>query len=427
MRRSLVIAGILVLIAVLAVVGLLVFVQPSTDAVAPSEADDPDLYIPTGSDSGFWPYLNAEPEFRERSPINLIVRGDRDAIIQAMTEESDGDWAEIVEGHGDAGRDTYSVDAVNESGIKRLATETAWADATGTARYAFVDPGDGGEWVRETKQLQDGDYYGSRYHIRLYESPNPDDEWVAIQTHTEHFDWFTLKHRVDGLEAAQSHLETDFMDHPDIDETEDVSRIPLGNSGPSDSDGWATVVDLAMVLPALALVGMVSGVGVYHRRLTEVDRRRLRAARERLTPEHFLLSSVIVGLILGVRMMGVLLERHVDWLSMHAIAALLYPVIAIGLPVVIYAIANRLEHRIDAAVTAGFAVALGIWLDYAYVDVAFLHVDVIIQRIGVVLSLGLIAAGAARRASRESRWNDLLVTGVFIWVVLLIGTLMGWI
>ena len=111
---------------------------------------------------------------------------------------------------------------------------------------------------------------------------------------------------------------------------------------------------------------------------------------------------------------------------MHAVAGALYPVIALGIPATTYAIASGMERRIDSAVTATLALSIAIWLDYGYLGVAVLPVEVIVQRMLVALSLGLIAGGAAKRATRDSRWNELLLVGTAGWCLVLVGTLLGY-
>ncbi|MEM4781856.1 MAG: hypothetical protein QXG03_09895, partial [Halalkalicoccus sp.] len=91
-----------------------------------------------------------------------------------------------------------------------------------------------------------------------------------------------------------------------------------------------------------------------------------------------------------------------------------------------YLLASGLERRLDAAVVASLSLAVAIWLDYGYVGVDSLPIDVVVQRMFVVVALGLIAGGAARRATRESRWNDMLLAGASLWVVVLAGTLFGY-
>ena len=452
MRRSIVVAVALLAIAFLFVGGPSLFASPSTSDVAPVEEDTPNVVTFEDAESGFWAYLNSRQSFEKRSPVNVIVRGDTEEVVLLLTEE--GAWEEMDEEHEDADPETYSFLAEED----HHATGTEWGEAAGTTRYAWVDPGDGegGFWTTETIQLEDGDYYGHRMHIRLYEAPNEEDQWVAMQAHTEHFDWFTLRHRVDGVEAAQLAIESDFMDLPQVDNQSDVRRINLENSGPSDSDGWATVVDLLGMIVAPGILGLALGVRTSRNRdgangrlsdavevhfaesveahlsetidehLTEVDRRRLQAAYDRVEIEHLILAATILALFLGVRVAGIALERHAPSLTMHTIAAMLYPVIALGLPIATYAIAARLERRLDAAVTASFALAVAIWIDYAIVGVDSLPVDVVLQRMLVVVALGLIAGGAARRATRESRWNDLLIAGVALWVLVLAGTLFGY-
>ncbi|WP_255170424.1 hypothetical protein [Natrononativus amylolyticus] len=440
MRRSIVIAVVVIAIAFLFVGGPSLLTSPSASDVAPEEEEQatPEVVSFEDSESGFWAYLNARESHEKRSPINVIVRGDTDDVVRLMTEEGDGDWEALDEDEEDAEPGTYSFLA--DEG--HHATGTEWGEAAGTTRYAWIDPGDGNGdpyWATETLQLDNGDYYGERSHIRLYESPNPDDQWVAMQGHTEHFDWFTLRHRVDGVEAAQLEIESEFMALPQTDNQSDIQRINIGNSGPSDSDGWATLVDLLgmIVAPAVAGLALTASASVGKQRsrtdetediaqLTEVDRARLQAAYDRLEARHLVLAATILTLFLGVRLAGVALERNAPFLTMHVIAALLYPVIALGIPIATYAVASGLERRLDAAIVASLSLAVAIWVDYGLLGVDSLPVDVVLQRILVVAALGLIAGGAARRATRDSRLNDMLIAGVGMWALVLVGTLFGY-
>lgn len=136
-----------------------------------------------------------------------------------------------------------------------------------------------------------------------------------------------------------------------------------------------------------------------------------------------LVASIPPRRSVGSRIGGIALE-HAELLSVHAIAAVLYPAIAVGLPAATYLIARGLTHRIDAAVVAATAHAAAIWIDYALVSVASLPVDVVLQRMLMVTALGLIAAGAANRDSEAAR-NNLLGVGSLLWVGVLAGTLFG--
>ncbi|ELY43658.1 hypothetical protein [Natronorubrum sulfidifaciens] len=453
MRRSIVVAAVLVTLAFLFVGGPSLLFSPSTADIAPEEDDasDPELVTPDGSESGFWPYLNAREAHEKRSPLNVVVRSDAETIVQQLREHGDEDWEETDHDHFDAGElvesatngsdaddDVVGGDLATEQTETELAlspTEVPWSKADGATRLAYLDPGAGGDayWTTETLQLEDGEYYGYRYHIRLYESPNPDDQWVVMQTHSEHFDWFTLRHRVDGVEQAQYRLEKDLMSIPAVDEREDVTRINLGNSGPSDADGWATKVNLmsATVLLTVGLATRRDGIlepakSKLDERLTEADRTRIEAATDRIEAGHLVLLGTIITIILGVRVMGVALDRHAGFLSVHMIAALLYPFIALGLPVSTYLIARGLTSRLDAGVVASASFAVAIWLDYGFVSLNSLPIDVVVQRMLVVIALGLIAGGAAKRATRTSPINDMLLAGVAMWVLVLVGTLFGY-
>ncbi|MFA9503233.1 hypothetical protein ACERIM_10665 [Natrinema sp. H-ect1] len=501
MRRSIVIGAVLIVLAFVFVGGPSMLLSLSSDQTAaggPTDGESkptPELVTPEDSESSFWEYLSPRKGFQKRSPINVIVRGDTEDVERVLIESDGGDWSEVNESEEVALPDTYAITAGNESdnetdpiaesgandtagNVTANDTENAtandtenatandtendssgrsgvlpnlnWGQADGGTRYAYVDPGgnESGYWTTETRQLEDGTYYGQRYHIRLYESPNEDDDWVIMQTHSEHFDWFTLRHRVHGSQDAQTKIEQEFMEHPAVDVQDDVRRIYLDNSNSSDADGWATLVELA----GLIVVPTLVGVGTGRRRLeaggsaegsteervarhtphaiddhlTDVDRQRLAAAYDRLEAGHVLLVLAILVLFLGVRMGGLVLERRAASLTPHQIAAILYPVIAIGIPTATYLIARGLTRRLDAAVIAAGSLAAAIWIDYGWLGITALPVDVVLQRMLVVVALGLIAGGAAKRAARSSKFNDMLLVGSAMWVLVLAGTLFGY-
>lgn len=393
---------------------MMLMATPSLDRVAPEVQEDPQMYQVDGYESGFWPYINARKAFEPSSSINVLIVGNMSDVKVALTER--GHWNETPVEEEDADRETFSARDVNVTG-----TTTLWGEATGGTRYAYVHDGEEGEWTRETEQLNLGTYFGERLHLRMYESPREEEPWVAIQVHTEHFDWFTLRHAVDGIDEAQRTLEADFMGEPWV---EDVHRSFLDNEGPADGDGWATIIELALVLPLMTVSSAT--FARWWDRLNPVDQRRLLAAWRRITPRKVALAATVAGLFFAVRLGGIGLE-HAGVLTSHQIAAVLYPVIAFGLPAATYAVAHGIMERIDAGLTAGLALAAAVLMDYAVLGVDVLPVDVILQRFGVVVALGLIAAGAARRATRKQLVNDLVTGGVLLWLGLLAATLMGWI
>ncbi len=496
MRRSLVIAAVLLFLAFVLIGGPSVALSLSSSqqpAAEPTHTTQPTPALVSfdDSESGFWKYLSPRKGFQKQSPINVIVRGDVADIDRVLVEASDGDWSEIDDSEEAAVSETYALvsgnssdnepQSINETppndsvtaelnnsthnasndsstnvtddastGPRSRLPEFDWGEADGGTRYAYVDPGpnESGYWATETRQLEDGSYYGQRYHIRLYESPNADDDWVAMQTHSEHFDWFTLRHRVHGSQAAQRKVESNFMDHPQIDPKDDVQRIYLGNSNSSDADGWATVVDIAGLFVVPTLVGIRARRRAAHGtdtadadpvtdrlrqrttvvvedHLTAADRRRLETALARLEGGHFALAFAIIALLLGVRAGGIVLEHRATFLTPHQIAALLYPVIGLGIPTATYLIARGLTRRLDAAVVAAGSLAAAIWLDYGMLGVDTLPLEVVAQRMLVVVALGLLAGGAAKRAARPSKVNDMLLVGAAMWVLVLVGTLLG--
>lgn len=421
MRRRVTVAATVFALAVVFGGVLVVFTTPTVQTLPAETADseERELFRFEGDDSGVWTYLSPSQEFRKRSPVNVVVRADADTVVGALRASDEQTWNRT----DDRQRHAEPTDTVPVE-INLTGTAIEWGETTGTARYAYVRDGETGEWIRETDQLHNGDYYGHRTHIRLYESPIPDEEpWVAMQVHTEHFDWFTLRHSVDGVEEGQRQVEREFLNEPPV---ERVWRAHFDNDGPSDADGWATIVELFVALPAFGF-GLVSGREIWRRRLTSVDRPRVRAIVDRVTVRHGMLFGSIVALVLGVRAAGILLEWYVPALSMHAIAALLYPFIAVGIPIVTYAFARKMTRRMDAAVTGASGLAVAFLLDYGYLGVEVLPIEIVLQRVGVVLALGLIAGGATHRATRDHHRNRLLAGAVLLWAGLLLGTLFQYI
>ncbi len=423
MRRSsdalgaIAVASAVVLLASAGVGPVLAQTGSSDDEVAIPE---PGLYMVDGHDSGFWPYLNTEPTFATRSPINVVVIGNVTDVVEVLKERSDTSWNQTPL-TTDAAEETYSTQEINFTG-----TSIRWGEARGSTRYAYLVDGDEGQWVRESAQLHDGTYFGFRNHIRLYEAPNASHAWVAMQTHSEHFDWFTLRHAVDGSQEAQRHLEADLMGEPYVT---DVHRVFLGNDEASDADGWATLIQLAIVLPMMTLASTALSrlSRDWRDTLTSTDRRRLRAIGQRLTPRLGLLAGLTAGLLLGVRVAGLALERYATpALSMHGIAAILYPVIALVLPLAVYLVARGLEHAVTAGLTAALALGAAMVVDYAVIGIDVLPIDLVLHRIGVLVAVGLIAGGAARSA-KPGGAKGVRLAGAGRWVLLLGSTLAGWI
>lgn len=415
MRRAFVVPAALLVLATLYLGIVSLTAPPTRQGIGVEEIEQPTLAGFEDAQSTFWPHVSLRPSFTERAPINVIVRGATvEELTSAMQERG---WNETPVEATDTDPETYALGTPGST-----ATQIGWADATGSHRYAYVHNGTEGTWVRQRDQLHDGLYFGERFHLRLYESPIP-GEWVLMQAHSEYYDWFALRHAVDGHAGAQLHVENDFFDAPFVQE---IWRKHLDNAGAADADGWATVIELAILFPA-GLIGAVRFDRFLQDHLTPADRRRLVNLKERVTWMHGLLFATILTLVLGVRLGGIALETSPLNLAPKQIALLLFPVVGLVLPLSSYLIATRIERRMDAGVVAASALAIAGLIDYAILGVDVLPITIVLHRFGLILALGLIASGAARRATRSSWFNGLGLSGLTLWVGLFAAPFLGWV
>ncbi|PSQ29458.1 hypothetical protein BRD06_02925 [Halobacteriales archaeon QS_9_67_15] len=479
----------LVVILVLAGAGSLVLSSTSAGTVEAGTTPQK-LVEPRPGNNVFWPYTS-----RGRTPagrtlaINVVVYEDAETVRFYLSQRRGATWNETEEQWQDVDPDDgdqSEVDAGNR-------TVVDWAAARGAKRFLYVHDAAltreganetrrpyralpytggteavGGRWIDETYQLHDGKYFGSRYHLRLYESPFEDDEWVAIQAHSDHWDWFRLRHTVHDTEDAQDYVESEFRGDPAVDT---VWRMYLDNRAALGSDGWATVVDFRggpTPLPdartaGLALVAGLVAVNPRPRRWPlgrVVDSDRGVAATppgddtsqgwsllsklgltgalqswERLSYREFvvlirglsylLLFVSLFGVYLSVRFGGLFLEGQFQDASPKAIAAALYPVLAFGLPLAAYGFSRGLRP-VRCFAVAALGVGAAIVVDYQSLGVTVLPLDVVLHRLGIATALGLVAGGSVHRHDPLETVNRLLAAGVLLWVFLLIAPLVGW-
>ncbi|WP_123533668.1 hypothetical protein [Halosimplex salinum] len=523
----------LVVVLVLAGAGTLALSTVSTEASATGTVPQK-LVEPKPGENVFWPYTS-----RRRSPsgqtlaINVVVYADADSVRFHLSERSGARWNETEAQWQDVDPDEgeqSEVDAANQTVVE-------WAAARGAKRYLYVHnlalteerpnsttrrpfraapftgglpENTGGRWIDEQYQLHDGRYFGSRYHLRVYESPFESDEWVAIQAHSDHWDWFRLRHTVHDTENAQNYVEREFMRNPAVDT---VWRMYLDNERGSRSDGWATVIDFRgggtpfpdvgtagfAALAGLVALGPVSGrrplgrlrtslarrsqsllgrrESPFGRRESLLDhreslldhreslldhreslpRRRVSSRRSgdqraggvlsrrrvlsmlhswrRLNHRQALVLSRVLWyallfaslfvLYLSVRFGGIFLEGQFETTSPKVIAAGLYPVIAFGLPIAAYTFGRGLEPVRCFAVGA-VGIGTAIVVDYRFLGVTNIPLDVGLHRIGIAVALGLIAAGSVSHTESGETVDRTLGAGVLLWVFLLIGPLVGW-
>lgn len=318
-----------------------------------------------------------------------------------------------------------------ESGVVINGTSIEWAEAHGSTRYTYVHDTDAdqGRWLDERYQLHDGNYLGTRYHVRMYEGGSGDNRWTAIQVHREHWDWFRLRHTVDSVDRAQEHLEVEFRSSAF---QLDISRAWLANDGPIDSDGWVTSVDvLARSYQPLALPGLGLVVAFASSALSgDVSVAQVRTAlRGRLesppaNPRHLLLLASLSLLVVGVRVGAIALEQSTAGTPPKVIAAVFYPLLVLGTPACAVLFARGLEPG-EAALTAALGFGVGLVADYAYLNIALLPLDVVLHRTVLITTVALFAAGGASAArSRPDDGggyrNEFLVIAALQWVVALL-------
>lgn len=375
---------------------------PVTSDIAPEADDDPHL-VELGDDQAIWPYYSSSTEdFRQSSAINVVFINATSSDVVGLLGDA-ADWHETDADEDDAGSAAFSFAEFDLDDPER---PFGWGRAVGTERFAYAEVGGEGIWLEEAEQLHNGDYYGTRDHLRLYDIPG-EEPAVAIQAHSEHFDWFTLRHTVTSIEEAQSSVESDIMD---LLGEEHVIRAYHGNTGVYDSDGWVTVImaGLPLVVVLAAAKRRTSSAPL----VALIDQ-----AQSRIDSSHIATVAAMISLIIGVRVLGVLLERSTD-LGVYLIAGSLFPFIGIGIPVAAYLLGRTFIHRMDAALSASIGLATGIILDYAFLSVTVLPLETLLHRGGLVFAVGLLAAGGAAHAEGMETTKRFIVAGALLWTVL---------
>lgn len=424
-RRQLLLVGLLVLaVSYLVASGVVDVASDSTDYEAPASDR---LVQPEEGGSYLWPYTShgRSPDDRTLA-INLVIHGSDERVQQALVDRTELEWEE-TDPEEEAQEETYEVAAEDEA--------IEWDDAHGSTRYTYFDTsphGGEGVWVTESYQLHTGSYLGSRHHIRAY-TPTTDD-WTAIQIHQEYWDWFRLRHTVTDIQDSQSTLETEFLDQPYVEE---VRREYHGTNGPRH-DGWLSVIELATV-------GLVGALGLLERETLRTVRRETSDLLVwiRANVRGFVLAAALAGLFLGVRTAGIVLETTLSGINPKAFVAVLYPILAFGLPLVTIVLTQPLEaasrflrfHRgaswlgrppepQPALVFTVAGLGSAFVLDFAGLGISALPMALFLHRLGLLFALGLLAAGAART---DGRGSLLFVAGLSGWAVGLAMPLLGYV
>ena len=374
---------------------------------------------PIENGSELWPYTSRAADFRGRTlAINVIAIGPGEHVRAEFRRQVEANWTtRSIDGPGNAtAAGNGTVANVTERVLEIVDEEVVWLPAEGATRYTYVRSVEGaGQWLTESYQLYDGTYLGTRHHVRAYRSPS--DPWTAMQAHREYWDWFRLRHTVTSIRDTQQYVDAQFLDDRRV---EGVYRVHLDNGASQDGDGWATVIEFA------AVVGLTLGVGRDWRLDRLLDRSRTWLASDDAgsVVRVGVLVVAMAGIYLAVRVGGVALERQFGGVSPKLIAAALYPVLALGLPVAAYVLSRDLEAE-DAFAGAVVGLVAGFVVEYGYLGLEVIPVSLLLHRVALVLALGLIAAAGALSSLAVAGWTRLLGLGVAGWVVALGLPLLG--
>lgn len=338
-------------------------------------------------DARLWPYTSRHAEFGSRTlAINLIVYDDPDVVRNRMTRRSNVSWTELNETDETV---NFSVE-LSES---RVGFD--WRSAHGATRYTYVERDGEARWLPQRYQLHTGTYLGTRSHVRAF-APGSDSDWTAIQAHREYWDWFRLRHGVTDVWDTSRRLEADFAKQPLVS---NVERAYATDDGPM-SNG-ISVVYVASVVLAVSVPAV---------------RRRVTTAAEDLgvgmptRRRSVALWTFTAAVPLFVRAAGIGLEQALPSLTPKLIAAPLYVVLVLGLPVGVALLSEGLQAD-RAAVLAGTGFLVGVSLDAMALDVSGVLARYAWHRLALAVGLGAIAAGTYD----PDRSRTVLVAGFLTW------------
>ncbi len=402
MRHRLLVAFVLVI-----AIGVL-----GSALVGPKQVDEgrdplPDQRIePVAGDTYVWPYTSRSRSTEGRTlALNVVIVGTPSEVHRVLTDRSELEWSATDD----------------DESLEESRSVSPWRAARGAARYTHAGSHNGsGRWVESDYQLATGTYLGSRTHIRAY--PGPSDDWTALQTHTEYWDWYRLRHSVTGISEGARTLERDLREEPFVGE---VRRVYHGQTG-GGSDGWLTVIELTT---ATRVVGTDTGTGV--------DASTTAAGALAIAPvvaalvgwlpagrdrqKHLraaVLPAAIVAVVLGVRVAGIAAEGLFPAVSPKLFAGVLYPILIAGpLAAVVVLARDRPAER--TALLAAAGLGAGFVFDLSIVGVRVVPVRLVLHRTALVGALGLFTLGIARGDRRAA------AAGLAAWIGVLAASLVG--
>ena len=345
-------------------------------------------------DSGdrLWPYTSRSESFEGRTlVINAIIVEDPETSREILGENVEDGWDRTKPTRQPLGAQIRLSESNSVSG---------WQHAHGSMRYTYVETDGGeGQWLEQQYQLHVGTYLGSRHHVRAF-APSDDSSWTALQAHSEYWDWFRLRHTVTDIRGTADMLETEFQDS----DIETVERRHERNARGLDR---GIVVVVSMLLPAL--------VGITTRQdWASIDDVLSKPATR---DQALVVFGLAAGIPLAVRAIGIALEDAIPLVTPKLFVALLYPLLAIALPVAVAWYAADLPRWL-AAPAAAIGLALGFILEFAVLGL--IPPDTILQhRLLMIAALGVLAAG---RGDPRSLFT---LAGAAVWLWGLIAPLFG--
>lgn len=378
------------------------------------------ITVDRNSSAQLWPYTSRKKRFDSATlPINIVVLKHPLYVRYLLETTTDAQWERIdPPGVGDADSNASAV----SSGVVLNGTRIKWQSARGSTRYSYIHQPERGEgrWVKETFQVHDGTYLGTRYHLRLYGGGSGTEQWTAIQAHREHWDWFRLRHTVDSVDRAQDYVERGFYETWFV---ESIDRNRFANGGALDADGWVTVIRLtkrSIRVPSIGGFGFLVVLGAVLRIRHAGMRSYTATIKTELSNLSFdsgyLPLVVLLALIpLAIRLAGTTFEGAFPGHSPKLIAGVLYPTLIISIPAVAWRFSVALDTY-GAAITTAAAFGSGMLLDYSYLEIHALPLETVIHRVLLIVALASIAGGAASSAGEDPDRGDLLVAlGVGLW------------
>lgn len=391
-QRLFVIVTVALLVVGLAYVGFGLFDPPNfSPAEEPTQIPTEERLIqPTEEGTALWPFTSKGATTEKRTlAINVLIHGDPERVRTTILDRTELGFEEMPEEEEEAEGDTYQLQ-IEPSNID-------WDDAHGSTRHIYVETEEGGRWLSESYQLHSGDYIGTRDHVRAYDDPN--GEWTALQVHDEYFDLFRLRHTVTGAQGPARMVEDEFVDEPFVEE---VRREYHGLTG-GRGDGWLTNVELAVLNVPLFELLFVVGIGsmVSGTSREAVVELATNCYEWSLDNRHgFGLVASLVVLVIGVRQVGIGLERLFPEITPQLFATGLYPVLAFG-PLVFAAVFARNLEPGPAFGFAALGLATAFTLDMSYIGIEIVPIRLVLHRVGLLFSIGLFALGVARRSTDE--------------------------